>query len=157
MQITIDTRHDDYATALAVLRRAYGRTAPRGSAPRDTANRGDGVGSDSPPITDDATRKRNKELATDSVTPRRGAKKSSAAKGGSAAPGKRRTSKGAPKAKPAGKQPGRPGAAANVAPPGMSEVIRAWALEQGITVSDRGRLPAHVISAYREANPPPAR
>ena len=30
--------------------------------------------------------------------------------------------------------------------------IRAWAREQGLAVSDRGRLPAHVLDAYRAAH-----
>jgi hypothetical protein len=30
--------------------------------------------------------------------------------------------------------------------------IRSWARESGLAVSDRGRVPASVISAYREAN-----
>jgi hypothetical protein len=32
--------------------------------------------------------------------------------------------------------------------------IRAWARAQGMGVSDRGRLPAHVVSAYAGAHPP---
>lgn len=48
MQITFDTRPDNYPTALAVLRRAYGgRTGPQPNAQRGTENRGDGGGSDS--------------------------------------------------------------------------------------------------------------
>src|SRR5690606_33449713 len=37
-------------------------------------------------------------------------------------------------------------------PPGTAE-IRAWAIGAGLSVSDRGRLPARVIEAYREAHP----
>ena len=32
-----------------------------------------------------------------------------------------------------------------------SSDIRAWALEQGITVSERGRIPASVVEQYEEA------
>ena len=30
--------------------------------------------------------------------------------------------------------------------------IRSWALENGVTVSNRGRLPARVVAAYRDAH-----
>ncbi|MDR2895548.1 MAG: Lsr2 family protein [Propionibacteriaceae bacterium] len=30
--------------------------------------------------------------------------------------------------------------------------VRAWALSQGIPVSDRGRIPQHIIDAYLAAN-----
>jgi hypothetical protein len=30
--------------------------------------------------------------------------------------------------------------------------IRSWALENGMTVSNRGRLPAQVVAAYRDAH-----
>jgi hypothetical protein len=30
--------------------------------------------------------------------------------------------------------------------------VRSWARENGLTVNDRGRVPASVLSAYREAN-----
>jgi hypothetical protein len=44
------------------------------------------------------------------------------------------------------------GPAANVAPPGQSEAVRAWARAQGMPVSDRGRMPASVIAAYEAAH-----
>jgi hypothetical protein len=44
------------------------------------------------------------------------------------------------------------GPAANVAPPGQSEAVRAWARAEGMTVSDRGRMPASVITAYEAAH-----
>jgi hypothetical protein len=31
-------------------------------------------------------------------------------------------------------------------------VVRAWAREQGMQVSDRGRMPATVIAAYEKAH-----
>ena len=30
--------------------------------------------------------------------------------------------------------------------------VRSWALENGMTVSNRGRLPARVVAAYRDAH-----
>ena len=155
MQITIDTRHDDYATALAVLRRAYGRTSQRPGGQRDAK---------------DAKQDPAPERAEESAPIATGASRSSKRSAGSAAPTKRKTSrttKSTAKRSTKGKRTVErlsdsataataSGTAANVAPPGMSELIRAWALEEGITVSDRGRLPAHVITAYRDAHPQPA-
>ena len=61
---------------------------------------------------------------------------------------------------PVAKRPGRAtpsevgatGAVTNVAPPGQSEAVRAWAREQGMQVSDRGRMPATVIAAYEKTH-----
>jgi hypothetical protein len=52
-------------------------------------------------------------------------------------------------------KPGRKGAAAprTVNSRERSSDIRAWAKQHGITVNDRGRIPAQVIEAY-EANDP---
>jgi hypothetical protein len=36
---------------------------------------------------------------------------------------------------------------------GSNSEIRSWARENGLTVSDRGRVPATVIAAYRSAHP----
>ena len=44
------------------------------------------------------------------------------------------------------------GLATNVAPPGQSEAVRAWARAQGLSVSDRGRMPASVIAAFEAAH-----
>jgi hypothetical protein len=33
-----------------------------------------------------------------------------------------------------------------------NEEIRAWALENGVTVSNRGRLPGRVVAAYQDAH-----
>lgn len=52
----------------------------------------------------------------------------------------------AKKADPAQAQPSKP---ANIAPPGQSDKIRAWARSQGIQVADAGRLSAAVIAAYK--------
>jgi hypothetical protein len=50
------------------------------------------------------------------------------------------------KANPAQTQSPTP---ANVAPPGQSDKIRAWARSQGMQVADAGRLSAAVIAAYK--------
>ena len=50
------------------------------------------------------------------------------------------------KASPAQAQPPKP---ANVAPPGQSDTIRAWARSQGMQVADAGRMSAAVIAAYK--------
>jgi hypothetical protein len=34
--------------------------------------------------------------------------------------------------------------------PSQTEAIRRWAKEQGFAISDRGRIPAHVESAYND-------
>ena len=51
----------------------------------------------------------------------------------------------ATKANPAQTQSPTP---ANVAPPGQSDKIRAWARSQGMQVADAGRMSAAVIAAY---------
>ena len=71
---------------------------------------------------------------------------------------KRASGKKAARSGPAPGRPGAPqkrsasGAAANTAPHGQSEVVRAWAKAQGMQVRTRGRMPAKVISAYLEAH-----
>jgi hypothetical protein len=52
----------------------------------------------------------------------------------------------AKEANPAQTQPPTP---ANVAPPGQSDKIRAWARSQGMQVADAGRMSAAVIAAYK--------
>ena len=52
----------------------------------------------------------------------------------------------AKKASPAQAEPPKP---ANVAPPGQSDTIRAWARSQGMQVADAGRMSAAVIAAYK--------
>ena len=60
---------------------------------------------------------------------------------------------------PAGERPRAPrkrtaaSLAANTAPRGESEAVRAWAQDQGMQVRARGRMPAKVIAAYLEAHP----
>ena len=45
----------------------------------------------------------------------------------------------------------RPARGSRPARPGQSEV-RAWAREQGLKVSDRGRIPADVLASYESAH-----
>ena len=153
MQITIDTRHDDYATALAVLRRAYGRTGQRPGGQRDAKD-----------AKQDPAPERAEEAAPNATRASRSTKKSAGSAAATTKQKTSRTTKSTAKRATKGKRTVErlsdsataataSGTAANVAPPGMSELIRAWALEEGITVSDRGRLPAHVIAAYRDAHP----
>ena len=57
----------------------------------------------------------------------------------------------APRAGGAGAEPGRvPGPRSGDA--AERAVIRAWAREHGMVVSDRGRIPARVLEAYRSAH-----
>ena len=72
---------------------------------------------------------------------RTGSKSASAT--GSAVKAHRVTAK---RAKPAEAQSPKP---ANVAPPGQSDTIRAWARSQGMQVADAGRMSAAVIAAYQ--------
>jgi hypothetical protein len=37
--------------------------------------------------------------------------------------------------------------------PKRSQIIRAWAKEQGLTQAERGRLSAEVVTAFEAANP----
>ena len=58
----------------------------------------------------------------------------------------------------AGREVARPrhtttgGAARRRAPRGNTQEIRVWARQQGIQVSDRGRVPADVIAKYEAAH-----
>ncbi len=172
MRISIDTREDSYEDALGVLRRAYGRhgiarkpeespavpeavdSSTGGKAADASGNRsasGAGrvdAGSRTPPA------KRTKKAA---------AKRTPAPKAAAQTPASKATAKRASGKKTARSVPasGRPGGsrkrstsrvAANVAPPGQSEAVRAWAQAQGIQVSNRGRMPAKAIAAYLEAH-----
>jgi len=102
-----------------------------------------------------------KAVAAGSATPGTGAEPATRTKAAaSKAPATRTVSKSArangsgvkPKSvdakqsKPAQAQPPTP---ANVAPPGQSDTIRAWARSQGMQVADAGRLSAAVIAAYK--------
>ena len=172
MRITIDTREDSYEDALAVLRRAYGRhRLPRrsqespavsevvvlssgGTVAEESDNwsatgagRG-GAGLRKPPVKATTRAAANRSPATkaaaESPGPKSGdnrasgrkAARNASARGRLAAPQKHSASS----------------AAANTAPRGQSEAVRAWAQAQGMQVRRRGRMPAKVISAYLEAH-----
>jgi hypothetical protein len=65
------------------------------------------------------------------------------------APGKRR----APRKTRRGSEPiESPAVVTSSAKAPSNALVRAWARENGLTVSDRGRVPAAVRSAYREAH-----
>ncbi len=97
-----------------------------------------------------------KKAATKKTTTKKAATKKAATK--KAATKKAATRKAS--SVPVGRRPGRvtrrevaaTGAVTNVAPPGQSEAVRAWAREQGMQMSDRGRMPASVIAAYEKAH-----
>ena len=171
MRITIDTREDTYEDALGVLRRAYGRhrllrkpeetpavpevvdLSSAGAVASELDNRsgagvrrGD-VGPKKPPA------KATKKAAAKRTPVTKAAAESPATKSTVT----RTSSKKAARRAPAPGRPGAPrkrspGVAANTAPRGQSEAVRAWAQQQGMQVRTRGRMPAKVISAYLEAH-----
>ena len=172
MRITIDTREDNYEDALGVLRRAYGRhrLARKAGEPAvpgevEVSNsgeraKGSGVRSASGDGRQDVEPMKGRGKA-----PRRPASKRTSATRGAAvdSPVSKSTVKGASgkKAARSAHGHGRPeaprkravaGAAANTAPRGESEAVRAWAHAQGLQVRDRGRMPAKVIAAYLDAH-----
>ena len=57
----------------------------------------------------------------------------------------------APASDPDAAQPGQETGQRSAGSPSNAEV-RAWARENGLTVSDRGRVPASVTAAYRDAH-----
>lgn len=160
MRISFDTREDSFEDALAVLRRAYGRhrlaRKPEASAAASeaddvgTAGRvaGEKAGSAKPSAqgTTKSAAKRTpgrKTAAESSISvaavkpaAREDTSRRAPDAGGSEGPRKRSASRGA----------------VNGAPRGRSEAVRAWAQEQGMQVSNRGRIPAKVIAAYQAAH-----
>ena len=171
MRITIDTKEDSYEDALGVLRRAYGRhrllpkpeatpavpdavdMSSAGAVTQESDNRsasggrGGDAGPKKPPAK--ATKKTAAKRTPASQADARSTVSKSTVKRASGKKAGRRAS-----------APGRAGAprkrsasgAANTAPRGQSEAVRAWAREQGMQVRKRGRMPAQVISAYLEAH-----
>ena len=158
MRVSFDTQQDTYEDALAVLRRAYGRRGPVrkqvDATPEGHADADEVAESASDSAA--AVKKASASKATTSRVP--ATKKASAKK----APSKKTATKKTRKASSVSvaKRPGRAtrrgvgatGAVTNVAPPGQSETVRAWAREQGMQVSDRGRMPASVVAAYEKAH-----
>ena len=173
MRITIDTREDSYEDALGVLRRAYGRhrlvrkpeELPAVPEAVDSSNGGgvaeepdipsaSGAGGKDARLTKRPTKGARKPAAKRTSATRGAAVASPAPK----STGKRAPVKTAARSVPARGRRGAPrkrapsGVAANTAPRGQSEAIRAWAQEQGMQVRARGRMPAKVIAAYLEAH-----
>jgi hypothetical protein len=175
VRVSFDTQQDTYEDALAVLRRAYGRrgpvrkqvdATPEGHADADevaesasdsaaavkTASASKSTTSRVP-----ATKKAPTQKAPTKKAPTKKAptKKTATKKPATKEPATRKAS-----SVPVAKRPGRAtrrevattGAVTNLAPPGQSEAVRAWAREQGMQVSDRGRMPASVIAAYEKAH-----
>ena len=165
MRITIDTREDKYEDALGVLRRAYGRHRLARKVEESPAALD--VGPDA--VVAEAPSEAGHGAAVLTKPPAKRARKSTAAK---LAPATKAAAE-SPVSKPTVKRAsgkkaarraagqGRPGSprkrsaprvAANTAPRGQSEAVRAWAQAQGMQVSTRGRMPAKVISAYLDAH-----
>ena len=172
MRITIDTREDSYEDALGVLRRAYGRhrlarkaeessvvpeavdsSSGEGAAEESGGRSASGAGQG-----DAGSRRRSGKATKKSAARRTPATKAAAQSPVSKSTVKRASGKKATRRAPADGPPGAPrkrsasGVASNTAPRGQSEAVRAWAQEQGMEVSTRGRMPAKVISAYLEAH-----
>jgi hypothetical protein len=168
MKVSIDTRYDTLEEALAVVALAFEASAKR--EPGKPKRTGKQAASGRKPSRKTAAPAESTatETATDAVSPnetngsrRRTAtqKRTTRKAAASKASATRRVSKSAnadesvktkrvsaKKATPRQAQPQKP---ANVAPPGQSEAIRAWARSQGMQVADAGRLSAAVIAAYQ--------
>lgn len=69
-------------------------------------------------------------------------------------PGARR-SRGRAAAQPAAPA-ASPGTGSDAATREHNRAVRAWARENGFTVSERGRIPSEVVEAYRRGTPAPA-
>jgi Lsr2 len=170
VRITIDTREDSYEDAIGVLRRAYGRhrvtRKTEESLGAVDSSEGGAVAKESGMRTAPVGRKDSSLRRGPARGGRRpAAKRTSAASTAavespvSTSPGKSAAGREAARGAPAGGRPGAPrkrataGVAANTAPRGESEAVRAWAQDQGMQVRARGRMPSKVIAAYLEAHP----
>lgn len=156
VRITIDTREDSYQDALGVLRRAYGRhrvarksdgsdgsteaadPSQSGASQQESGKASESDGRKDAGPKARATKGTKRPAAKRTSATRAAAVESSVAKS---------TAKRAP-----GRKRAAPGVAANTAPRGESEAVRAWAQDQGMQVRARGRMPAKVIAAYLEAH-----
>ena len=171
MRISIDTREDSYEDALGVLRRAYGRhgiarkpeespavpeavdssaggKAADASGDRSASGAGRvDAGSRTPPA------KRTKKAAAKRTPAPKAAAQTPVSKATAKRGSGKKTARSMPASRPGGsRKRSTSRVAANVAPPGQSEAVRAWAQAQGIQVSNRGRMPAKAIAAYLEAH-----
>ena len=165
MRVSFDTQQDTYEDALAVLRRAYGRRGPVRKQV-DATPEGHADADEVAESASDSAADVKKASASKPTTSRVPATKKAATKKAATkrAPTKKTATKKTATRKassvPVAKRPGRAtrrevgatGAVTNVAPPGQSEAVRAWAREQGMQVSDRGRMPATVIAAYEKTH-----
>lgn len=147
MKVTIDTRHDTLEEALGVVTLAFGSNGKaatsktRRQVERATSGRKQrGQESASRTVPEPAPTKAaasKAQLRTRTVT------KNATANGLS--PKAKRAGAKKTSVTTAGTPPPRP---ANVAPPGQSDSIRAWARSRGMQVADAGRMSAAVIAAY---------
>ena len=168
MRITIDTQEDSYEDALGVLRRAYGRhrvarkteespavaqavdVSTDGAVAEESGNRSaSGAGGG-----DTGLRKPSAKGVRKAAGKRTSATRAAAEPAVSKPTGNKKTARSARShGRPGGaRKRSASGVAANTAPRGQSEAVRAWAQEQGMQVSARGRMPAKVITAYLEAH-----
>jgi hypothetical protein len=168
LRITIDTREDSYEDALSVLRRAYGRhrmARKTGESRPVAADEGNAVVGESVIRSSSAGRKGAGSRKGSTKGTRRPAVKRAPATSATAvsssvpkSPGKTASGRKSARSAPASGRPAAPqgrvtaGGAANTAPRGESEAVRAWAQDQGMQVRARGRMPAKVIAAYLEAH-----
>ena len=169
VRITIDTREDSYEDALGVLRRAYGRhrvtrkdeesrgavdSSEGGAVAKESGMRSASVGRKDASLRRGPARGGGRPAAKRTSATRAAAVESPVSKSTGRSAAGRKAVRGAP----AGGRPGAPrrraaaGVAANAAPRGESEAVRAWAQDQGMQVRARGRMPAKVIAAYLEAH-----
>ena len=158
MRVSFDTQQDTYEDALAVLRRAYGRRGPvRKQA--DATPEGQADADEVAESASDSAAAVKKASASKATTSRVPATKKAAKKAATKKAATKKTATRKVSSVPVAERPGRAprevgatGTVTNVAPPGQSEAVRAWAREQGMQVSDRGRMPALVIAAYEKAH-----
>ena len=175
MKVSIDTRYDTLEEALAVVALAFEASAkgatrkPKSAAKKATSGRKPGRQGAAPlaePKAADTTTDAASPRETTGSRRRAGTRKTVARTATVAntattnAPSRTRTASksagsngsvktkrvAAKKANPAQAQAPKP---ANVAPPGQSDKIRAWARSQGMQVADAGRMSAAVIAAYK--------
>ena len=168
MRVSFDTQQDTYEDALAVLRRAYGRRGPVRKQVDATPEGHADADEVAESASDSAAKKASGSKPTTSRVPatkkaatkKAPTKKTASKKTASKKTASKKTATRKASSVPVAKRPGRAtrrevgatGMVTNVAPPGQSEAVRAWAREQGMQVSGRGRMPASVIAAYEKAH-----
>ena len=170
VRITIDTREDSYEDALGVLRRAYGRhrvarkteeslravdSSEGGAVAKESGTRSASVGRKDASLRRGPARGGGRPAAKRTSATRAAAVESPVSKSAGKSANARKAARGAPTGgrSAAPRKRTAAGVAANTAPRGESEAVRAWAKDQGMQVRARGRMPANVIAAYLEAHP----